>query len=174
MNFQLKEAIEILERTPKTLSYMLTGLSNSWINCNEGEATWSAFDVVGHLIEGEKNNWIPRIEMILTKGETETFPPFDRFSQLQQNADKTIKELLSEFVKLRRENVETLRRLIQPHTDFEQTGVHPEFGVVKLREQISTWVAHDLTHISQIARVLAKRYQEDVGPWKAYLRILNS
>lgn len=174
MNFQLKEAIEILERTPKTLSYMLTGLSNLWINCNEGEATWSAFDVVGHLIEGEKNNWIPRIEMILTKGETETFPPFDRFSQLQQNADKTIEELLSEFAKLRRENVETLRRLIHTHTDFEKTGVHPEFGIVKLREQISTWVAHDLTHISQIARVLAKRYQEDVGPWKAYLRILNS
>ncbi|WP_338139775.1 DinB family protein [Bacillus sonorensis] len=144
------------------------------MNCNEGEATWSAFDVIGHLIEGEKNNWIPRIEMIITKGETETFPLFDRFGQMEKNAEKTIEQLLSEFTDLRRENLGTLRRLIHSQTDFEQTGIYPEFGIVKLREQISTWVAHDLTHISQIARVMAKRYQEDVGPWKAYLRILNS
>ncbi|KAA6474111.1 DinB family protein [Bacillus swezeyi] len=174
MNFQLKEAIEILEHTPQTLSHLLTGLSSSWISSHEGEGTWSAFDVVGHLIEGERNNWIPRIKMILTKGETETFPPFDRFSQLNQNGGKTTEQLLSEFAELRRANLKTLRQLVEPETDFEQTGVHPEFGVVKLREQISTWVAHDLTHISQIARVLAKRYQDDVGPWKAYLRILNS
>ncbi|MDQ0202072.1 DinB family protein [Neobacillus ginsengisoli] len=173
MNFQFEEAIEILERTPKTLSNLLIGLSNSWIVCNEGEATWNAFNVVGHLIEGEKNNWIPRIEMIILKGKTETFPPFDRFSQIHQNAEKTIEQLLSEFTKIRRKNLENLRNLINSHTNLEQTGVHPEFGIVKLREQISTWVAHDLNHISQITRVLAKRYQEDVGPWKAYLRILN-
>lgn len=172
MNFQPKEAIEILERTPDTLNQLLTGLSSEWISCNEGEGTWNAFDVMGHLIEGEKNNWIPRIEMILTKGETETFPPFDRVGQMQQNAGKTIEQLLSEFAEFRRENLEKLRNIIDAETDFEQTGVHPEFGIVKLREQISTWVAHDLTHISQIARVLAKRYQDDVGPWKAYLRIL--
>ncbi|QHZ48862.1 MULTISPECIES: DinB family protein [Bacillus] len=172
MNFQLDEAIEILERTPETLSQLLTRLSREWISSDEGEGTWNAFDVVGHLIEGEKNNWIPRIEMILTKGETETFPPFDRVGQMQQNAGKTIEQLLGEFAALRRENLKTLRQLVDSETDFEQTGVHPEFGIVKLREQLSTWVAHDLTHISQIARVLAKRYQDDVGPWKAYLRIL--
>ncbi|QII47427.1 DinB family protein [Bacillus paralicheniformis] len=172
MNFQHEEAIEILECTPQTLSQLLTGLSNEWINCNEGENTWSAFDIVGHLIEGEKNNWLPRITMILKKGVTEPFPPFDRFSQLNQNDGKTMEQLLNEFADIRRANLEALRQIIDPETDFEQTGVHPEFGIVKLREQISTWVAHDLTHISQIARVLAKRYQDDVGPWKAYLRIL--
>ncbi|MCY8345824.1 DinB family protein [Bacillus haynesii] len=172
MNFKLEEAIEILERTPQTLSQLLTGLSSEWINRNEGENTWSAFDVVGHLIEGEKNNWLPRIKMILTKGATEPFPPFDRFSQLNQNDGKTMEQLLNEFADIRRANLEILRQIINPKTNFEQTGVHPEFGIVKLREQISTWVAHDLTHISQIARVLAKRYQDDVGPWKAYLRIL--
>ncbi|MCY7861631.1 DinB family protein [Bacillus haynesii] len=172
MNFQLKEAIEILERTPQTLSQLLTGLSNPWISCDEGEDTWNAFDVVGHLIEGEKNNWLPRIKMILTKGAAETFPPFDRFSQLNQNDGKTMEQLLNEFAEIRRANLKTLRQIINSETDFEQTGMHPEFGIVKLREQISTWVAHDLTHISQIARVLAKRYQDDVGPWRAYLRIL--
>lgn len=172
MNFQLEEAIEILERTPQTLSQLLTGLSSEWINRNEGENTWSAFDVVGHLIEGEKNNWLPRIKMIVTKGATEPFPPFDRFSQLNQNDGKTMEQLLNEFADIRRANLEILRQIINPKTNFEQTGVHPEFGIVKLREQISTWVAHDLTHISQIARVLAKRYQDDVGPWRAYLRIL--
>ncbi|MGE7203087.1 DinB family protein [Bacillus haynesii] len=164
--------MEILERTPQTLSQLLTGLSSEWINRNEGENTWSAFDVVGHLIEGEKNNWLPRIKMILTKGATEPFPPFDRFSQLNQNDGKTMEQLLNEFADIRRANLEILRQIINPKTNFEQTGVHPEFGIVKLREQISTWVAHDLTHISQIARVLAKRYQDDVGPWRAYLRIL--
>ncbi|MDA7028343.1 DinB family protein [Bacillus sp. CLL-7-23] len=173
MNFQLEEAIEILERTPKTLQHLLDGLSNSWITCNEGEATWNAFDIVGHLIEGEKQNWIPRIEMIITKGETETFPPFDRFTQIQQNAEKTIEQLLDEFAKLRQDNLEKLQCLVDSQTNLEQTGIHPEFGVVKLREQISTWVAHDLDHLSQMTRVLAKRYQEDVGPWKGYLRILK-
>ncbi len=172
MNFQLKEAIEILERTPQTLSQLLTGLSSPWISCNEGEDTWNAFDVVGHLIEGEKNNWLPRIKLIVTEGATEPFPPFDRFSQLNQNDGKTMEQLLNEFADIRRANLEALRQIIDPETDFEQTGMHPEFGIVKLREQISTWVAHDLTHISQIARVLAKRYQDDVGPWRAYLRIL--
>ncbi|MCY8351178.1 DinB family protein [Bacillus haynesii] len=172
MNFKLEEAIEILERTPQTLSQLLTGLSSEWINRNEGENTWSAFDVVGHLIEGEKNNWLPRIKLIVTKGATEPFPPFDRFSQLNQNDGKTMEQLLNEFADIRRANLKTLQQIIDPETDFEQTGMHPEFGIVKLREQISTWVAHDLTHISQIARVLAKRYQDDVGPWRAYLRIL--
>jgi hypothetical protein len=173
VNFQFEEALEILERIPKTLTHLLSGLSKSWVTCNEGEATWSAFDVVGHLIEGEKNNWIQRIEMIISKGESETFPPFDRFRHLHQNAEKTMEQLLSEFAELRQKNLEKLKSFIHSHTNFEQTGLHPDLGVVKLRELLSTWVVHDLSHIAQITRVMAKRYQEDVGPWKAYLRIVK-
>jgi hypothetical protein len=173
VNFQLEEAIEILERTPKTLTHLLSGLSELWITCNEGEATWSAFDVVGHLIEGEKNNWIPRIQMIISKGETEAFPLFDRFRHLHQNLEKTMEQLLSEFAELRQKNIEKLRSFIHSDTNFEKTGLHPDLGIVKLRELIATWVVHDLSHIAQITRVMAKRYQQDVGPWKAYLRIIK-
>jgi hypothetical protein len=173
MNFKVEEAIEILERTPQTISSLLSGLSDEWIFSNEGESTWSPFDVVGHLIEAEKFNWIPRIEIILSKGESETFPPFDRFSQLNQNADKNLDQLLVEFTELRKKNIEKLKTLIHPHTNLEQTGVHPDFGVVRLREQLSTWTAHDLSHFAQITRVMANRYYEDVGPWKKYLRIMK-
>jgi len=173
MKFQIDEAIEILERTPKVLDSLLSGLTNSWTTCDEGDATWNAFEVVGHLIEGEKYNWIPRIETIISKGETEIFPPFDRFSQLQQNSEKTMEHLLVEFTELRLISLVRLRRLVDSHAYLNQTGIHPDFGRVKLSEQISTWVAHDLDHISQIARVMAKRYKEDVGPWQSYLRILN-
>jgi uncharacterized damage-inducible protein DinB len=173
MNFKIEEAIEILERTPLTLSSLLTGLSNEWIFSNEGESTWSPFDVVGHLVEAEKYNWIPRIKMILTKGESETFPPFDRFSQLSQNKEKTINQLLSEFAKLRQQNLETLKTIVTGQTNLNQTGIHPDFGVVKLSEQLSTWTAHDLSHIAQITRIMANRYHNDVGPWKTYLRIMK-
>lgn len=173
MNFKIDEAIEILERTPNTLSSLLSGLSDEWIFSNEGESTWSPFDVVGHLIEAEKYNFIPRIEMILSKGESETFQPFDRFSQLRQNAEKSMDQLLNEFAELRQQNLEKLKMIIQPHTDLEKTGVHPDFGIVRLREQLATLTAHDLSHIAQITRVMANRYLEDVGPWKAYLRIMN-
>ena len=173
MEFQIDEAIEILERTPKVLDSLLSGLTDSWTTCDEGDATWSAFDIVGHLIEGEKYNWIPRIETIISKGETEIFPPFDRFSQLQQNSEKTMELLLVEFTELRSISLVRLEKLVDSQTDINQTGLHPEFGRVKLREQISTWIAHDLDHISQIARVMAKRYKVDVGPWQSYLRILN-
>jgi len=173
MKFQVDEAIEILERTPRVLSTFLLGLSNSWSDSNEGEATWSAFDVVGHLIEGEKYNWIPRIETIILKGQTESFPPIDRFSQLHTNSAKTMEHLLSEFTEHRMKSLERLSELIDSHSDFTQTGLHPDFGSVTLSEQISTWVAHDLDHIAQIVRVMAKRYKVDVGPWEAYLRVMR-
>lgn len=173
MNFKIEEAIEILERTPRTLSSLLSGLSDEWIFAKEGESTWCPFDVVGHLIEAEKYNWIPRIEMILTKGESEIFPPFNRFSQLEQNSEKTLDELLNEFVVLRNKNLEKLKTIILRGTNLEQTGVHPDFGVVTLREQLSTWTVHDLSHLAQITRVMAQRYKADVGPWKAYLRIIK-
>ncbi|HYK74834.1 MAG TPA: DinB family protein [Pseudoneobacillus sp.] len=173
MNFKIEEALEILERTPNTLSSLLSGLSEEWIFSNEGESTWSPFDVVGHLIESEKYNFIPRTEMILSKGESEAFPPFDRFSQLRQNTDKTMEQLLHEFAEWRQQNLEKLKMLIQPHTELETTGVHPDFGTVRLRQLLATWTAHDLSHIAQITRVMGNRYKEDVGPWKANLRIMN-
>jgi uncharacterized damage-inducible protein DinB len=174
MNFKVEKAIEILERTPQTLSSLLIGLSDEWIFSNEGESTWSPFDVVGHLIEAEKYNWIPRIEMILTKGESETFPPFDRFSQLHQNTEKTIEQLLNEFAELRQQNLEKLKTMITAQTNLDQTGIHPDFGVVKLSELLATLATHDLSHIAQITRVMANRYRDDVGPWKSYLRIMKN
>jgi len=173
MNFNLLEAIEVLERTPKSLEAFLSGLSESWLQCNEGEGTWNATEVVEHLIEAEKTNWIPRLETILKHGENKPFPDFDRFSHLKEKPQGTIKDKLMEFKTLRNENIAKLRSLVQLEAEFELTGIHPAFGAVKLRELISTWVVHDLTHIAQIVRVMAKRYSKDVGPWVEYLSILK-
>ncbi|MCR2822268.1 DinB family protein [Lederbergia panacisoli] len=174
MNFNINEAIEVLERTPATLEYFFSGLSNGWLECNEGEGTWSAMEVIGHLVEGEKTNWIPRLEFILQEGGGEPFPPFDRFAHLHDIEEKLIEEKMLEFKTIRTQNIEKLKKLVEPDLHLELTGSHPEFGVVKVKELISTWVAHDLTHIAQIVRVMAKRYKDDVGPWKAYLGILKN
>jgi DinB superfamily len=172
MNFKINEAIELLERTPETLSHFLTGLSPGWLSCNEGDKTWNALEVVAHLIEGEKVNWIPRMNMILSKGESYTFPPFDRFAHLNRE-EQNLEQLLLEFKRCREESLATLKNKLTPITDYEQTAHHPEFGPVRLRELLSTWAVHDLTHISQITRIMAKRYKEEVGPWKNYLGILK-
>jgi DinB superfamily len=172
MNFMMKEAIEVLERTPQTLEYFLSGLSSPWLQSNEGEGTWNDSEVIEHLIEGEKNNWIPRMEKILQEGESKPFPPFDRYSHLNQSSERSISQKLHEFKTIRTQNITKLKGLIEPE-HLELTGSHPEFGVVKLRELLSTWVVHDLTHISQIVRVMAERYRSDVGPWEEYLGILK-
>lgn len=172
MNFNLKEAIEVLERTPQTLECFLSGLSR-WLQCNEGEGTWNVSEVIEHLIEGEKDNWIPRLEIILQEGESKQFPPFNRYSHLNESSERSIEQKLLEFKTIRAQNITKLKILIDPESHLELTGSHPAFGVVKLRELISTWVVHDLTHISQIVRVMAERYREDVGPWKEYLGILK-
>ncbi|RJE88434.1 DinB family protein [Paenibacillus sp. 1011MAR3C5] len=172
MNFSINEAIEVLERTPHALEALLGGLSDEWLSCNEGEGTWNAYEVVCHLIEGEVHNWIPRLRFILEEGERQTLPPFDRFSHLERQA-MPIKHKLLEFKTIRTNNVAALRQLQLTEAKLEQTGLHPEFGAVKARELLSTWVAHDMTHMSQIARIMAERYREDVGPWTAYLGILN-
>jgi DinB superfamily len=172
MNFKINEAIELLERTPETLSRLLTGLSPGWLTCNEGGNTWNVLEVVAHLIEGEKVNWIPRINMILTKGENYTFPPFDRFAYLSNN-EIDIEQLLLEFKQCREESLALLKNELDAINDYEQSALHPEFGPVRLRELLSTWAVHDLTHISQITRIMAKRYKEDVGPWQSYLSILK-
>ncbi|MFI8684670.1 DinB family protein [Rossellomorea sp. NPDC077527] len=175
MNFTLHEAIEILERTPVTLETFLTGLSKGWLECHEGDGTWNAVQVVDHLIEGEKQNWIPRLKMILQEGESMVFPVFDRHSHLEGGASsRSLDEKLKEFTALRTENIKKLNELLALHENaFDRTGLHPAFGKVTARELISTWVVHDLTHLSQVVRVFSKRYGEDVGPWKEYLGVLN-
>ncbi|MEH7886886.1 DinB family protein [Bacillus sp. JJ1609] len=173
MNFNLKEAIEILERTPQTMELILSDLSDGWLQCNEGEGTWNASQVIDHLIEAEKTNWIPRLESILQEGEEQLFPAFDRFAHLKESAPYSMNTKFLEFKVLRNENIAKLNSLIIDEQQLELTGLHPEFGEVKARELISTWVVHDLTHISQIVRVMAQRYMLDVGPWESYLGVLK-
>ncbi|WP_082234521.1 DinB family protein [Halobacillus massiliensis] len=171
MNFNLQENIEILERTPQTLNFFLSGVSDGWLTCNEGEGTWNVSEVVDHLIEAEKYNWIPRLSHILEKGESESFPAFDRHSHLGKTTNHTIRERIEYFKELRKNNV---LQLNQVKDQLERKGHHPALGTVRVRELLATWAVHDLTHISQIVRVMAHRYCDDVGPWKAYLGILNT
>ncbi|TQK45748.1 DinB family protein [Brevibacillus sp. AG162] len=173
MNFNLDEAIEVLERTPQALEYLLTGLSDGWLLHNEDDGTWHATEVIEHLIEAEKTNWLPRLVIILQEGESKPFPPFDRYAHLQETSVRSFEQKLQEFKTLRVQNIAKLRTLVEPEKHLELTGLHPAFGVVKVRELLSTWVVHDLTHTAQIVRVLAKRYTADVGPWSEYLGILN-
>ncbi|MCG8373802.1 MAG: DinB family protein [Balneolales bacterium] len=173
MEFELNRSIEILSRTPDVLASMLSGLSDEWLTNNEGEQTWSPYDVVGHLIHGEKTDWIVRSKIMLSNLSDKGFEPFDRFAQLNEPQDTPIEELLAEFRRLRQDNLEVLKNFNLAESDLEKTGVHPEFGEVHLKQLLATWVAHDLGHIAQISRVMAKQYKEEVGPWKKYLRILN-
>ncbi|MFD0710536.1 DinB family protein [Paenibacillus sp. GCM10027626] len=174
MNFNINEAIELLGRTPRTLEYFLSDLSEGWVQCNEGEGTWNAAEVIDHLIEAERTNWLPRLEHIIQVGTSKPFPPFDRYAHLNEQAERSFEQSLKEFISIREQNLTKLKTLIDPERHLELTGLHPEFGEVKLKELLATWAVHDLTHISQIVRVMAKRYQEDVGPWKAYLSILKN
>jgi hypothetical protein len=173
MNFNMKEAIEVLERTPQTLECFISGLADSWLQCNEGKGTWNVSEVIEHLIEAEKINWIPRLEIILQEGESKPFPPFDRHSHLNKRSESSIEQKLLEFKQIRLLNITKLKGLIEVESQLELAGSHPAFGLVKVRELLSTWVVHDLTHIAQIVRVMAERYREDVGPWKEYLGILK-
>ncbi|HZR30374.1 MAG TPA: DinB family protein [Terriglobales bacterium] len=169
----ISESVEVLKRTPKALTAMLSGLPDVWLHCNEGESTWSAYDVIGHLIHGELTDWIPRLQIILKSGESRPFTPFDRSAQFKASQGKSMKQLLREFAKLRRKNLAVLTRLKLTSADLKLRGMHPELGPVTLGQLISTWVVHDMTHINQISRVLAKRFNEEVGPWQAYLSVLT-
>jgi hypothetical protein len=173
MAFSLEKSIEILERTPDVLYTMLYGISDDWTQHNEGGETWSVFDVVGHLIHGEKADWVTRAEIILSENPDKKFEPFDRFAQFEESKGKTLVQLLEEFKLLRKKNIERLLSKNLVEKDFDKTGIHPSFGEVKLSQLLSTWVAHDLDHISQISRVMAKQYKEEVGPWIEYLKILR-
>lgn len=173
MTFEINKAIEILERTPSTLASLLKGISQAWLKHNEGENTWSPYEIVGHLIHGEKTDWIPRAKIMLSNSENKTFEPFDRFAQSRENQERPIEELLDEFEKLRRENLAELTSFQLDHAKLAKKGTHPELGEVNLQELLSTWVVHDLGHLAQIARVMAKQYKDEVGAWGAYLGILK-
>lgn len=173
MNFNLNNCIEILSRTPAVLDSLLGGLSDEWIHNNEGEATWSPFDIVGHLIHGDKTDWIPRMKVILSDGPDKKFDPFDRFAQFEASKGKNIRQLLDEFKALRKENIGILKSKNLDTQDLSKTGIHPEFGEVRLEQLLATWTAHDLSHLAQITRVMARQYTREVGPWKQYLPILS-
>ena len=172
MDFNINKASEILSQTPNVVSSLIKNLSEDWILSNDGEKTWSTFDIVGHLIHGEKTDWIPRLNIILYKKDKH-FIPFDRFAQFENSKDKNILQLVSEFEQLRDKNLRYLNSLSLTETQLNLTGIHPEFGVVTAKQLLATWVAHDLGHIAQISRVLAKQYKNEVGPWAQYISILN-
>lgn len=152
---------------------MLDGLSADWSNANEGENTWSPFDVVGHLIYAEHTNWVPRVELILSDRPDKTFAAFDRFAQLKISEGKTLRQLLDEFKIVRAKNVAVLKSKQLSNADLQRTGIHPQFGEVTLRQLLATWTAHDMTHLAQIVRVMAKQYKDEVGPWAVNLKVLR-
>jgi hypothetical protein len=173
MEYNLLQAIALLGRTPATLNALLRDLPETWTFQNEGENTWNVFDVVGHLIHGERTDWMPRAKMILQFGETHTFVPFDRWAQAKDSQGKSLGQLLDEFANLRSENLGELRALNLQPGDLVRRGRHPALGVVTLSQLLATWAAHDLTHLHQISRIMACQYREAVGPWEKYLGVLH-
>ena len=173
MAFDLVTGPEILRRTPAVVDGLVRDLPESWTHRDEGPDTWSVFDVLGHLIHGEEADWIPRTRVILEHGASRAFEPFDRFAQFEASKGKTLPQLLDEFAAARARSLVQLAELRLTPADMPRPGKHPDLGDVTLGQLLSTWVAHDLDHIAQIARVMAKSHGEDVGPWKAYLRVLK-
>jgi hypothetical protein len=171
--FAMEEATAILARTPRTLDAMLRGLPDGWVAAHEGGESWSPFDVVGHLIHGEQTDWVPRARIILAHGESRPFDKFDRFAQFAASEGRTLDSLLDEFAVLRQESLRELAALKITTVDLDKRGQHPGLGPVTLRQLLSTWTAHDLDHVMQIARVMAKQYADEVGPWRAYLRVIS-
>jgi hypothetical protein len=173
MDFELEKAMIVLQTTPSILQAWLGHLPLEWTSSNDGEDTWSPFDVVGHLIHGEKTDWIPRAEIILSDRETRRFEPFDRFAMFTDSKGKTMQELLDTFALLRHESLDRLRDLLLSEDDYDKTGLHPSLGTVTLKQLLATWVVHDLDHLGQIAQVMARQYKSEVGPWGKFLGILN-
>ena len=173
MAHELQQTMTLLERTPAALGTLLRGLPETWTMRNEGPDTWTVFDVIGHLIHGELTDWMPRARMILDHGESRAFEPFDRLAQERESKGKSLSQLLDEFARLRSKNLDDLRAMDLQPSDFARTGKHPALGSVTLGELLATWAVHDLTHLHQISRIMAHQYREDVGPWSAYLGVLQ-
>lgn len=169
----LDEAVAVLQRTPATLDAMLRGLPDGWIAAHEGGETWSPFDVLGHLIHGDRTDWLTRIRIVVDHGESRPFEKFDRFAQFEESRGRTMDDLLDDFTALRRDNLAQLASLQLAPGDLARQGFHPMLGPVTLGQLLATWVAHDLDHIVQISRVMARQYTDEVGPWRAYLRIIS-
>jgi hypothetical protein len=173
MEFELDKAKEVLQRTPATLNALLSDLPNDWTLANEGPETFSPYDVIGHLIEGEENDWIPRARIILEQGEARPFDKFDRFAMYEKSRGKSLSELLAQFEQLRGQSLRQLDEMNLTPELLQKRGSHPALGVVTLSQLLSAWVVHDLGHIRQIVRVMAKQYREAIGPWTTYLTIVN-
>ena len=173
MTIELSEALQVLSRTPATLRALLAGLDDEWLAADEGPDTFSPRDVVGHLIYGEETDWMPRLRIILEHGPSRPFTPFDRFGFKEKYGHMAIDGLLGRFAELREENLRQLRALALTPMQLELPGTHPELGPVTLSQLLATWVGHDLNHVGQVVRVMAHRYRDAVGPWRAYLRILQ-
>jgi hypothetical protein len=173
MEFRLDHAMDLLGRTPATLRALLEGAAEPWIRGREGPDTFSPFDNLGHLIDGEETDWIPRVRLILAGGPEVRFEPYDRFRHLTRNADRSLDSLLSEFARLRSANLELLGSWRLAPAQLEQRGEHPMLGPVTLGQLLAAWVVHDLGHIAQVARVMAKQYRDEVGPWVPFLPVLT-
>jgi hypothetical protein len=173
MEHNLENTVSLLTRTPAALNALLRGLPEMWTLRDEGENTWSAFDIVGHLIHGERTDWMPRVKMILEFGETRAFEPFDRRAQMRESQGKSLEQLLDEFARQRSENLRKLRTLNLRQQELGLRGRHPDLGPVTLSELLATWAVHDLTHLHQISRVMALQYREAVGPWTKFLGVLQ-
>jgi hypothetical protein len=171
--FNLADSIALLTRTPATLDALLRGLPNTWVRSDEGKDSWSPFDIVGHLIVGERTDWMTRARIILENGEARPFDRFDRLAQSRESQDKSLEQLLDEFARLRKENLIALEALNLQPTDLSRRGTHPALGVVTLSQLLATWAIHDLTHLHQLSRVMAHQYREVVGPWSIYLGVLQ-
>lgn len=171
--FDLGASHQVLQRTPATLSAMLGGISVDWRSATEGGESWSPYVIVGHLIHGERTDWLPRAQIILAQGPSRAFQPYDRFAQFRDSAGKSLDELLSEFAALRAANLRILESLAITPAQLTLTGEHPAFGTVTLSQLLACWMVHDLGHIAQVARVMAKQYKQAVGPWREYLPVLD-
>ena len=174
MKFSLQQSLLILERTPFILKKLLSGLDEDWILSNEGPDTWSPFDVICHLLHGDRTDWLVRVKIILGPEPKPDFKPFDRFAQYEESRGKALETLLNDFEQVRKINLEELKSFNLQESDLSKTGVHPKFGTVTLKNLIATWAIHDLSHLSQISRVMARQYKEEVGPWLEYMPILQN
>ena len=173
MDFNLNHSVLILEKTPEVINAMLQNIPEPWAYNNEGKDTWSPFDIIGHLVHGEHTDWIPRAKIILSDQAQKNFEPFDRFAQFENSKNKSLETVLQEFQQLRKLNIEQLKAFHLTEEQLQLTGNHPELGTVTLQQLLATWVVHDLSHIHQITRVLAKNYTDQVGPWVQYISIID-